>query len=147
MILESFFYAQVIKSHKRYRMVFVEQSVIWGMPKEYARRLKSCGLSGRLNTSFMERANLTIRRCVSKLMRRTWGVAQYPTELMEHLSWWLAYYHFTRYYESLPIKLDAPIQRKGKQLPIKYRRRTPAIAAGLTKKRWSVLELISYPLP
>ena len=147
MVLESFFYAQVVKCQRRFRRVSVEHKVIWGMPCEYAQRLKTLGLSGRINTSFVERANLTIRRCVSKLMRRTWGVAQYPTELMEHLSWWRAYYHFARYHESLRTKLDAPMQRKGKQLRIKYRRRTPAIAAGITTKRWSVLELISYPLP
>jgi len=37
--------------------------------------------------------------------------------------------------------------RKGKQMPKKYRRRTPTMAAGITTQRWSVLELISYPLP
>src|ERR1700690_1288909 len=90
MILESFFYAQVIKCQRRFRLVSVEHKVIWGMPGEYAQRLKTLGLSGRINTSFVERANLTIRRCVSKLMRRTWGTAQYPMELGEHLSWGLA---------------------------------------------------------
>ena len=88
MVLESFFYAQVVKCQRRFRLVSVEHKVIWGMPSEYAQRLKTWGLSGRINTSFVERANLTIRRCVSKLMRRTWGTAQYPTELGEHLSWW-----------------------------------------------------------
>ncbi len=147
MVLESFFYAQVVKCQRRFRLVSVEHKVIWGMPSEYAQRLKTWGLSGRINTSFVERANLTIRRCVSKLMRRTWGTAQYPTELGEHLSWWLAYYHFARYHESLRTKLDQPMARKGKQLPKQYRRRTPTMAAGVTTKRWSVLELISYPLP
>ena len=147
LMLGSFFYAQVIKSQKRFRVVFVEQNVIWGLPSEYSKHLKSFGLSGRINTSFVERANLTIRQCVSKLTRRTWGMAPYPTELEEHLHWWLAYYHFARYHQSLRTKLEAPIQRKGKRLPIIYKRRTPAIAAGITRKRWSVLELISYPLP
>ena len=147
MMLESFFYAQVIKSQKRFRLVSVEHKVVWGMPGEYVQRLKTLGVSGRINTSFVERANLTIRRCVSKLMRRTWGVAQYPMELGEHLSRWLAYYHFARYHESLRVKLDNPMVRKGKQQPKQYRRRTPTIAAGITTNRWSVLELISYPLP
>ena len=146
MILESFFYAQVVKCQRRFRLVSVEHKVIWGLPSEYARRLKSFGLSGRINTSFVERANLTIRRCVSKLMRRTWGVAQYPTELMKHLSWWRVYYHFARYHESLRVKLDQPMARNGKQRPKQDRRRTPTMAAGITTKRWSVLELISYPL-
>jgi hypothetical protein len=46
-------------------------------------------------------------------MRRTWGIAQYPTELGEHLSWWLAYYHFARYHEILQVKLDQAMARNG----------------------------------
>ena len=121
--------------------------MIWGLPAEYSSRLKAVGLTGLINTSFVERANLTIRQSVSKLTRRTWGTAQFTPELSEHLFWWLAYYHFCRYHESLRIKLDQPVQRKGKQHPRQYRKATPAIAAGLTNRRWSVMELISYPLP
>ena len=47
-----------------------------GEEKEYRERLKAAGLSGRINTSFVERLNLTILQCVSKLTRRTWGQAQ-----------------------------------------------------------------------
>jgi IS1 family transposase len=147
MLLTNFAYAQVIKQQRRFRLVKVEQRMMCGLLSEYAARLKANGLSGKINTSFVERANLTIRQCVSKLTRRTWGMAQFTPELSEHLYWWLAYYHFARYHESLRVKLDMPIQRKGQQRPIKYRKMTPAVAAGLTTRRWSVLELISYPLP
>jgi hypothetical protein len=82
---------------------------------------------------------------VSKLTRRTWGTAHYASELVEHLYWWLAYYHFVRNHESLRLKLDQPLLRKGQQRPLQYRRLTPAMAAGLTAKRWSVMELLSYP--
>jgi hypothetical protein len=147
LLLASFAYAQVIKHQRRFRLIDVEQRMIWGLPSEYTSRLKAVGLSGRINTSFVERANLTIRQSVSKLTRRTWGTAQFTPELSEHLFWWLAYYHFCRYHESLRTKLDLPEQRKGKQRPRQYRNTTPAIAAGITNKRWSVMELISYPLP
>jgi hypothetical protein len=105
-------------------------------------------MSGNINTSFVERINLTIRRCVSKLARRTWGTAQFTSELTEHLYWWLAAsrYHFSRYHESLRIRLEKPITRKGKQRAKEYRKVTLAVAAGLTDRRWSVMELISYPL-
>jgi len=89
---------------------------------------------------------VTIRQSISKLTRRTWGPAQYPSELEDHLYWWLAYYHFVRPDESLRIKMAEPIQRKGKQRPRLYQKMTPAMAAGLTSRRWSVKELISYPL-
>jgi hypothetical protein len=70
-------------------------------------------LSGRINTSFVERLNLTIRQCVSKLTRRTWGPARYTPELMEHLEWWRSYYHFVRPHESLAVELSKPFHEKG----------------------------------
>ena len=145
-LLPDFFHGQVLKHRRRNRVVQVEQRLLYGEPKAYRSRLKAIGFTGRINTSFVERANLTIRQSVSKLTRRTWGLAHSVGELREHLFWWLAYYHFARYHESLRIELNQPIQRKGRLTPIKYRSRTPAMAAGLTKRRWSVRELLSYPL-
>jgi IS1 family transposase len=146
-LVSDFLYAQVIKHQRRRRTVQVERRILCGDEKNYRDRLKIAGLSGNINTSFVERANLTIRQSVSKLTRRTWGPAHFTPELSEHLDWWLAYYHFVRYHESLEVKLAIPSQRKGKQQPVRYRRRTPAMVAGLTHKRWTVKELLSYPLP
>jgi IS1 family transposase len=146
MVSAGLHYAQVIKYRHRARIVDIEQRFIWGSYELYRSILKAAGLSGNINTAFVERANLTIRQCVSKLARRTWGTAQYLTELREHLEWWRAYYHFARYHESLRIKLAKPIARKGKQRPIQYRSVTPAMAAGLTRRRWSVMELLSFPV-
>ena len=109
--------------------------------------LKALGLSGKINTAFIERLNLSIRQGVAFLVRRTWGAAQFTSELELHLQWWRGYYHFVRYHESLRVQFSRPIQRKGKQTPRHYRSRTPAMAAKLTSHRWPVLELISYPLP
>lgn len=127
----------------------VEYRMLWGNAEEYRLRLKANGLSGNINTSFVKRANLTIRQSVSKLTRQTWGPAQYATELDDQLFWWLAYYHFARAHESLLIRMEEPVQRKGNQRPrlYKYKKVTPAMATGLTSRRWSVKELISYPLP
>jgi IS1 family transposase len=108
MVLPDFFYAQVVKQRKRFRLVDVVYRHIWGLPIEYRSRLKAEGLSGNINTSFVERINLTLRQGVSKLTRRTWGTAQFSSELSEHIYWWLAYYHFSRFHESLRIKLEVP---------------------------------------
>ena len=121
-------------------MVDVEQRMLWGLPAEYSTRLKASLLIGKINTSFVERVNLTIWQSVSKLTRRTWGSAQFTPEMSDHLYWWLAYYHFSRYHQSLRIRLEAPLLRTGKQRPRQYRRRTPAVAAGLTHQRLSVME-------
>jgi len=146
-LLKDFVYAQVIKHQRRRRTVEVERRVLVGEMTQYGQRLRQAGLSGRINTAFVERLNLTIRQCVSKLTRCTWGPAKYTPELMEHLEWWRAYYHFVRYHESLEELLSQPVKRKGKHQPRKYRRQTPAMRARLTGRRWTVKELISYPLP
>ena len=146
-LFSNFVYAQVIKHQRRRRTVQVERRILCGEEQYYRERLKSVGLSGRINTSFVERINLTIRQCVSKLTRRTWGPAHFTPELLEHLEWWRAYYHFVRFHESLAVALVNPKQRKGEQQPIRYRHRTPAMAANLTNRRWTVKELLSYPLP
>ncbi|HWQ83888.1 MAG TPA: hypothetical protein VN363_04940 [Anaerolineales bacterium] len=145
-LLNQFAYAQVIKHQRRRRTVKVDRRLLWGDEQSYRSRLKQAGLSGRINTSFVERTNLTIRQAVSKLTRRTWCPAHYLPELLEHLEWWRSCYHFARYHKSLAVELSYPIPRKGRQQPLRYRRRTPAMAAGLTTRRWSVSELISYPV-
>ena len=146
-LLNEFVYGRVVKCHRRRELVRVERQVLCGEKDAYPTRLKAAGLSGRINTSFVERINLTLRQCISKLARRSWGLAQFTPELVDPIEGWRAYDHFVRYHESLEVELAVPIQRRGKQPPQKYRRRTPAMAAGLTRKRWTVMEVISYPLP
>jgi hypothetical protein len=58
--------------------------------------LQELALSGRLNTAFIERVNLTVRHGVAALVRRTWAMAQQSPHLLAHLEWWRAYYHGCR---------------------------------------------------
>jgi IS1 family transposase len=140
-------YAQIKKINRRRKLVRVERHMLCGELEKLKDGLKALGLSGKINTAFIERINLTIRQGVSFLARRTWGTAQFPPELEISLEWWRGYYHFSWFHESLRVELSQPIQRQGKQLPRRYRSRTPAMAAGLATHRWTVLELICYPLP
>jgi hypothetical protein len=72
---------------------------------------------------------------------------QEAPQLLLQLSWWRAYYHFVRPHESLREVLAQPRFRGGKRIPQRYRQRTPAMAAGLTYRRWTVRELLARPLP
>ncbi len=47
--------------------------------------LQGLGFSGRLNTAFIERVNLTVRHGVSALARRTWATAQQAPHLLVHV--------------------------------------------------------------
>src|SRR5947209_6639171 len=118
-----------------------------GLAKSLRQGLVKLGFSGRLNTAFIERLNLTVRHSLAALSRRSWSTAQSQSELVLHLEWWRAYYHFARPHQSLRIALGQPLLRGGKRLAQRYRKRTPAMAAGLTERVWSVADLLRYPLP
>src|SRR5690242_17692687 len=109
--------------------------------------LQGLGLSGRLNTAFIERAPLTVRHGVAALARRTWATSQQSPHLLAHLEWWRAYSHFVRPHQSLRVALKQPRERGGKLLAQHYRQRTPAMAAGRTNRRWTAREVLLCPLP
>jgi IS1 family transposase len=45
--------------------------MLWGQRKALTQKLKSVGLSGLIQTAFIERVNLTLRQSVAPLMRKT----------------------------------------------------------------------------
>ena len=109
--------------------------------------LQGLGFSGRLNTAFIERLNLTIRHGVAALARRTWATSQQASQLLAHLEWWRAYYHFVRPHESLRVALGQPRERGDNRLAQRYRQRTKALAAGRTTRQWTTCEVLSCPSP
>ncbi len=73
-----------------------------------------------LNTSFIERLNLTIRQSSAYLSRRTLSHARSTERLDEHLELLRCYYNFVRPHGTLKF---------GREI------RTPAMQAGLTTRR------------
>ncbi len=140
-------YGQVKKCYRRRKLVRVTHVMRLGTEAALKASLQGMGFSGRLNTAFIERVNLTVRHGVAALARRTWATAQQSSHLLAHLQWWRAYYHFVRPHASLRMKLVHPRERDGKRLTQRYRHRTPAMAAGRTNRRWTTREVLSYPLP
>jgi len=140
-------YGQVKKTYRRRKLVRVTYVLRCGTRDALRSALRGLGLSGKLNPAFVERVNLTLRQMVAALIRRSWSTRQEAPQLLLHLEWWRAYYHFVRPHESLRQALAQPRERGGKRQPQRYRQRTPAMAAGVTSRRWSVQELLARPLP
>jgi IS1 family transposase len=140
-------YGQVKKSYRRRKLVRVSRVMRLGTESALKAALQGLGLSGRLNTAFIERVNLTVRHGVAALARRTWATSQQASQLLAHVEWWRAYYHFVRPHESLRVALVQPRERGGKRTAQRYRQRTPAMAAGRTTHQWTAREVLSYPLP
>jgi IS1 family transposase/transposase-like protein len=139
-------YGQVKKNYWRRKLVRVTHVMRLGTEADLKAALQGLGFSGRLNTAFIERVNLTVRHGIAALARRTWATAQQTPQLLVHLEWWRAYYHFVRPHASLRVALAQPRERGGKRLAQRYRQRTPAMAAGKTNRRWTAREVLCSPL-
>jgi IS1 family transposase len=89
-------YGQVKKNYRRRKLVRVTHVMRLGTEADLTVALQRMGFSGRLNTAFIERVNLTVRHGVAALARRTWATAQQSPQLLAYLEWWRAYYHGCR---------------------------------------------------
>ena len=140
-------YAQVVKKRERGRVVDVSSKVVFGSPEAIAARLTASPLSQTINTSFVERDNLTWRQTNRRLTRRTNAFSKDLTWFEKQL--WLssAYYHLVLPHKSLREPLPIPEPTRGTGSPRKWRPVTPAMAASLTDHIWSTEELLSYRVP
>ena len=93
------------------------------------------------------RVNLTVRHGVATLARRTWATAKPAPLPLAHREWWRADSHFVRPHASLWVTLVQPRERGGKLMAQRDLQRSPAMAAGRTKRRLTAQEVLSYPLP
>jgi transposase-like protein/IS1 family transposase len=121
-------YGQVIKTRRNNRIVKVERRVVIGTDARIEERLEESEDSSRLNTSFIERLNLTIRQGSAYLCRRTICHARWKERLEGHLELLRCYYNFVRPHRALKF---------GREV------RTPAIQAGLTGKQWTLRKIFS----
>ena len=113
-------------------------TVVVGTETHLIQRLRECGLSGTIQTAFIERLNLTLRQGIAALSRRTWSKARSNEMLYLHVQWWRSYYHFSREHETLRVRIPGLRRR--------YRPRTPAMAAGITDHLWSVGDILHLPV-
>jgi IS1 family transposase len=125
-------HGQVHKRYQRRRLVRIRYQMASGTHRVLQAALCRQGWSGKIQTAFVERLNLTARQSVAALTRRTWATAWTGVGLQRQVAWWRGYYHFVRPHRSL--------RQHG-------RARTPAMAAGLTTRRWRACELLGYPCP
>jgi hypothetical protein len=146
-VAEGLIYGQVKKSDRRRKLVRVTHVMRLGTGAALEDALQGMGFSGRLNTAFIERVNLTVRHGVAALARRSWATAKPAPQLLAHLEWWRASYHFVRPHAALRIALVQPRERGGKLAAQRYRQRTEALAAGKTNRRWTAREVLCFPLP
>ena len=89
-------YGQVLKTRRNDRIVKVERRELMGASWRFEEVLTNSEDSATLNTSFIERMNLTIRQSSAYLTRRTLSHARSKEKLEEHLEILRCHYNFVR---------------------------------------------------
>jgi len=131
---------QVVKQYAQRRVVSVKQRVVRGTPEAISAVLASTGTGHGINTAYIERLNATFRSALVPLVRRGRALAHKVTVLQAGMCLVGCAYNFCWYHESLRLAAPEGASRK-------WQERTPAMAAGLTDHRWTMLELLSYQVP
>ena len=121
-------YGQVIKTRRNDRVIKVERRTVIGAAWRLEEALRKSEDSSKLNTSFIERLNLTIRQGSAYLRRRTICHARCKERLEDHLELLRCHYNFVRPHRALKF---------GREV------RTPAMQAGLTSRRLTFREIFA----
>jgi IS1 family transposase/transposase-like protein len=141
-------YAQVVKEREGGKVVKVTKKLIFGTEARLQERLTASTLSRTVNTSFVERQNLTCRQSNGRLSRKVLAFSKDLSSLENHLWLTFAYYHFVLPHSSLAQELMPPEPTRGEHGSKRtYRPVTPAMAACLTDHVWTMAELLSYRVP
>ena len=126
-------YLQMVKQRQNGRVVGTTLRVIYGDEEQV---LELLGQS----TAYIERTHLTMRHFNSRLVRKTLAYSKLLEMYQAAAAWEDICYNFTRPLKSLRLELFGNPKRRW--LP-----RTPAMAADLTDRVWTVKELLFTIVP
>ena len=122
-------YGQAIKKRRENRVVRVNRRLLLGTQAQLEEAVFESEDSSTLNTSFVERHNLTLRQGSVYLSRRTPCHARRTEFLEGHMALLMAHYNFLRPHSDLKFGVTL---------------KTPAMQAGLANKRLSFRDVFTY---
>lgn len=138
---EGLLYGQIDKERVSGHLKCVDRKAVIGTMSEIQAILDRDNLSEVINTSYIERDNLSVRQHNGRVVRKTlshskdWQMHQASIDFED------AVHNFVRAHSSLRTELSEPQGR------CRWQKRTPAMVAGLTDHIWSIRELVTYRLP
>jgi len=145
MPLPQLLYAQVVKTVRRRRLVRVRHRVVFGTLEAVNQILAPLGW--QINTSFVERLNLSIRQHVAAVGRRVNTLCKGEDGLRQQLALYHVYHNFCLPHASVRHPLLPPEPTNGTGTAKRWQPRTPAMAAGLTDHVWTLREVLLFRVP
>jgi IS1 family transposase len=143
--LPQLLYAQVVKTARRRRLVRVRHRVVFGTLEAVEQVLSACGW--QIQTAFVERLNLDIRQRVAAIGRRVNTLCQGEDNLLDQLGLFQVSHNRVLPHASLRQPLLIPEVTNGRGSARVWRPCTPARAAGLTDRVWTLREVLLFRVP
>jgi len=145
MPLPGLLYAQGVKTGRRRRLVQVRHRVVFGTLEAVQQVLAAYGWQSQ--TAFIERVTLSMRQHVAAVGRRVATLCKGEDGLRQQLALYHVYYNFCLPHASgrQPLPQSLPTNGTGSTQP--WRPRTPAMAAGLTDRVWTLREVLMFRVP
>lgn len=137
---EGLLYGQIDKERRHGRLVAIDRKAVYGTHAQIQDVLEAGAHAQVINTSIVERDNLSVRQHNGRLVRKTLSYSKDWTMHQAAIDFEDAVHNFVRPHSSLRLLEPGPGRRK-------WTERTPAMAKGLTDHIWSIRELVTYRLP
>jgi IS1 family transposase len=145
MPLPQLLYAQVVKTVRRRRLIRVSHRVVFGTLEAVEQVLAACGW--QIQTALVERLNLDIRQRVAAVGRRVTTLCKSEDGVRQQLVLFQGYHNFCLPHASLRVPLAAPEPTQGRGSAKLWQPCTPAMAAGVTNRVWSLREVLLFRVP
>jgi len=145
MPLPQLLYAQVVKTVRRRRLVEVKHRVVFGTVEAVNQVLLPFGW--QINTAFVERLNLDLRQHIAAVGRRVNTLCKGEDGLLQQLAVFQVYHNFVLPHTRLRQPLLVPEPTHGSGSAKRWRPCTPAMAAGVTDRVWTLREVLLYRVP
>jgi len=129
--VEDLDYAVVHKERKKGRVVRVTTRVVFGSPERIEQKLENSPVSSHVNTSFVERNNLSIRAGGARFTRKSLCFSKRKKLLIDFLNIYFGYYHLCRPHRGCSNDGE---------------KRTPFMSAGFTDHIWTIKEVMNYKI-
>jgi hypothetical protein len=125
-------YLQVVKQRENGRVVGTALRVVFGDEEEVL------ALLGK-STAYIERTHLTMRLFNGRLARKTLAFSKLVEMYRASATWEDLVYNLARPLKTLRLEVNDPLRR--------WQPRSPAMAAGLSGRIWTVKELLTTVVP